>query len=409
MLIVRTCCRACQGSSLYPFLHLGDQPLANRFLHPDRLDEPEPRFPLEAYVCLDCHFAQLVHVVDRRELFQEYVYFSSAMPRVSRHWSGYAEDVIRRFLRPGAFVVEAGSNDGVLLRLFQERGHRVLGIDPAENIAALATASGVPTRAAFFTEALAAEVAAASGRADAILANNVFAHVDDLQDICRAVTALLAPEGVFVIEAPYLADMFENLTYDTIYHEHVSFLAVRPLLRLFADHGLEIFDVRIVRSQGWSLRLFVGHAGAHPSTPAVQECVDRELRLGMHTRAAYDRLAERVHASKEQLLDLLSAWKAEGRRLAAYGAPAKGNTLLNFCGIGPDLVEFALEDLASKHGLLTPGTRIPVVSRRHAEAHPPDAYLLLAWNYEQVILEREQAFRAHGGRFIHPLLATVYG
>lgn len=409
MMTVNSRCRACLGSRLHRFLDLGEQPLANRLVPPERADEPEPRYPLEPHVCLDCQLAQLVHVVDKEELFRRYVYFSSAMPRVSPHWQAYADDVMGRFLPPHGFVVEAGSNDGVLLRFFQERGYRVLGVDPAENIAAQAAAAGIPTRAAFFSEALAGEIAEASGTASAILANNVFAHIDDLQDVCRAVKTLLAPEGVFVVEAPYLADMFENLAYDTIYHEHVSFLSVRPLQALFTKHRLEIFDVRIVRSQGWSLRLFVGHAGAHTVLRSVQECVDRELALGMHLREAYDRLAERVHASRERLLARLSELRSQGKRLAAYGAPAKGNTLLNFCGIGPDLLEYALEDLPSKHGFLTPGMRIPVVTRAYAEAHAPDAYLLLAWNYEQVILEKERDYRARGGRFIHPLRATVYG
>lgn len=405
---VNTRCRACEGTNLKRFLDLGAQPLANRFIAPDRIHDPEPLYPLEAYVCLDCQFAQLIHVVDKEELFRTYVYFSSAMPRVSPHWQAYAEDVINRFLRPEDVVVEIGSNDGILLSFFKERGCRVLGIDPAENIAARAITSGVPTRTAFFSERVAREIANDIGSAHAILANNVFAHINDLQDVCRGVKRLLAPRGAFVIEAPYLVDMFENLAYDTIYHEHLSFLSVRPLQGLFARHGLELFDVNIVPSQGQSLRLFVGHAGAHPVTSRVKDCVDREMALGMQSFQAYERLAERVHESKRRLLTVLKAWKANGKRIAGYGAPAKGNTLLNFCGIGPDMLDFVLEDMSSKHGLLTPGMHIPVVTRAYAEEHPPDAYLLLAWNYANVILDKERAFLDRGGTFIHPLTPETH-
>jgi len=403
-LIVRSTCRQCGSANLHRFLDLGSHPLANGFLRDDQLDIPESTFPLEAHVCGECYLAQLIHVVHKDVMFRDYIYFSSGMPRVSPHWREYAEDVIERFLggRP-RFVVEIGSNDGILLKQFRDAGHRVLGIDPARNIAAVAESHGIPTRAEFFSPELAEELARSDQAADAVLANNVVAHIDDQSGLFAGIQALLAPGGVFVMEAPYLVDMFENLTYDTIYHEHLSFLALEPIQRICRRYGLEAFDARIVQAQGQSIRLFVGHQGRHDVTPAVDALRRRERELGLDDLESYHRLAARVQASKERLLALLRQLRRSGKRIAAYGAPAKGNTLLNYCGIGTDLLEFALEDLPSKQGLFTPGMRVPVVSRQYAQQHLPDYYLLLAWNYKDAILDKERDFRQAGGKFIVPV------
>ncbi len=404
MFKVNSQCRECGSADLAKFLDLGSQPAANGFLKKDELDNPEPKFPLEAYFCRSCNAAQLVHVVDKSLLFRNYVYFSSGMPKVSPHWQAYAEHVMASYLPvQDEFVLEIGSNDGVLLRFFRDRGYKVLGIDPAENIAKVAEAMGVPTWADFFGTAVADRVIINHGKAMAILANNVVAHIDEHQDLVQGVKTLLDPKGVFVLEAPYLIDMFENLTYDTIYHEHLGFLAVRPLQKLFAKYGLEVFDVQIVPSQGKSIRLFACHQGAYPVQQSVRDLVKKELDLGLDKEESYRELGRRVAASKEKLVALLRDLKKQGKTIASYGAPAKGNTLLNYCQVGTDILDYALEDLPTKTGLYTPGMRIPVVDRQYAEAHQPDYYLMLAWNYQKAILEKEKKFLENGGKFIIPV------
>lgn len=404
MVSVNTECRDCKSKDLVRFLDLGNQPLANRFLSAGQLQEPEPRFPLEVYFCSNCNLVQLIHVVDKSTLFSHYVYFSSGMPKVSAHWKGYAVDVTERFLSDKKdLVLEIGSNDGVLLKFFKESGYQVLGVDPAANIAEVARSGGVPTLTTFFNKEVAERIVREYGKPKAILANNVFAHIDDHHSVCHGVKALLDPQGVFVVEAPYLMDMFENLTYDTIYHEHLSFLSVRPLKRLFESFGMEIFDIKIVPSQGQSLRLFVGHQGAHPISPKVGEFVVKELDAKLDRAETYFELARRVMNSKNKVVEFLTLLKKQGKTIAAYGAPAKGNTLLNYFEVGPQILEYALEDLPSKQGFYTPGTRIPVVERRYAQTHAPDYYLLLAWNYAKAVLEKEQEHLKRGGKFIIPV------
>ena len=403
MMKINSQCRDCGSPDLYKFLDLGNQPLANSFLKSDDLKKQEPRYPLEGYFCRSCNLAQLLHVVDKGELFRDYVYFSSGMPKVSPHWKSYAEEIIGNFLHPRDLVVEVGSNDGILLRFFKDFKFRILGVDPAENIARVATEAGIPTIADFFSEATAKDIFQKYGPAKAIMANNVFAHIDDHHDFCKGVGALLDERGVLVIEAPYLIDMFENLAYDTIYHEHLSYLSVLPLTKLFQKHNLEIFDVKIVSAQGQSLRLFVGRQGEHSVGRAVHDFIKKELEMGLHQERSYDALANRIEHSKNQLQKLLNGLKKQNKKIAAYGAPAKGNTLLNYCKIGSDGLDYALEDLPSKQGFYTPGMHIPVVTRDFAAKNQPDYYLLLAWNYMRPILDKEQEFIKKGGRFIMPI------
>ena len=406
MLKINNSCRMCRGQNLHKFLDLGTQPLANSFLKKENLLKPESKVPLEAYWCADCNLAQLVHVVDPKVMFCDYIYFSSGMPKVSAHWQTYANYVQERFLRsPKQFVLEIGSNDGILLSCFKNFGHKVLGIDPAENIAKLANERGIETWPISWREKAGEWVIDKYGRARVILANNVFAHIDNHRDFMNGVDWALAEDGVLVIEAPYLIDMFENLAYDTIYHEHLSFLSVRPMQSFFQKFGFEIFDVHLVKVQGTSLRVFVGRKDVHQILPSVFERISEELTFGLDKKESYFELARRVVASKEKLLNILHGFKIQGKKISAYGAPAKGNTLLNYCSIGADILDFTLEDLPSKKGLYTPGMRIPVVSREYANANPPDYYLLLAWNYKDAILEKEKnsEFKNRGGKFIVPI------
>lgn len=397
-------CRVCGQADLTPFLDLGRQPLANAFLPLAALGQPEPTYPLRVVWCAQCSLAQLGEVVDPRLLFRDYLYHSSGMP-ASKHFRQYAEAIVKDFIHsPNDLVVEIGSNDGHFLAVVKESGTRVVGVDPAANLARIAHHRGVPTIADFFSRAVAATIVATSGPAQVIVGNNVIAHIHDYRDLLEGLAVLLAPDGVFVLEAPYLGDMVAHLTYDTIYHEHLSYLALRPLQVLFARYGLEIFDVQWYPVQGMSFRVFVNRPGVRPIKASVGAGVRRELALGLAREASYHRLAQRIAASKEQLRAVLTRLKKkDGKTIAAYGAPAKGNTLLNYCGIGREFVDFAHEDLPAKVGLYTPGMQIPVVGRAYSERHPPDYFLVLAWNYLTPILAKEEPFRRRGGRFIIPV------
>lgn len=393
-------CRICGSTKLTKVIDLGRQSLANAFLRKEDLDKSEDTYPLEVYVCADCNLAQLIHVVDKEVLFRDYIYFSSGMPRLSDHFRLYAEDVMARFLKSGNLVVELGSNDGILLARFKEQGFRVLGVDPALNIARVAEEHGVRTIADFWSETVARQIKNDAGGAMAILGNNVVAHINDYDGLCRGVKELLDPQGVFVFEAPYLVDMFENLAFDTIYHEHLSYLAIRPLQKLFEKYDLEVFEVKIVPAQGQSIRVFVGHKNTHLIDPSVQACVRKELDLDLDKKGSYLALAAKIAACKEKTITVLREFKKQNKKIAAYGAPAKGNTLLNYYGVGSDLIDFAMDELPSKQWLYTPGMHLEVVDKKTADTRKPDCYLLLAWNYAKVIYEKEKIFLQNGGKFI---------
>ena len=399
-----TKCRMCNSKNLVKFLSLGNQPLANAFLTEKELKDKEPRYPLEAYLCLECNLAQLIDVVPKEVMFSNYVYFTAGMPKISNHFKQYAEYVIQHFLKnKNDLIVEIGSNDGILLEFFKDKGYRVQGIDPAENVIKVAISKGIPTICDFFNEKIAADVKKAHGTATAILANNVVAHIDNHTTLFNGVSELLKKEGVFVFEAPYLVDMFKNLTYDTIYHEHLSFLSVRPLVKSLSSFGLEIFNVQLFPVQGQSIRVFAGHKGEHKIKNSVKGFVDAELAMGLDNLDSYKKLAERVAKSTSKLIKKLNDLKHDGKKIAIYGAPAKGNTLLNYAKIGPDIVDYALDELPSKHNLYTPGMHIKVVDKKYAISHKPDYYLLLAWNYRNAIIEKEAEYIKNGGKFIIPV------
>ena len=393
----------CGSSRLHKFLDLGSQPLANSFLKKEQLDLPEPTYPLEVYWCESCSLAQLIHVVDPSVLFRDYVYFSTGMPKLSDHFREYAEDALTRFVTDkDQLVVEIGSNDGILLSSIRDRV-RVLGIDPARNIATVANERGVETLPEFFSEKLARSVKERHSSARIIIGNNVVAHINNHHDLLRGVSILLDEDGVFIFEAPYLIDMFDNLTFDTVYHEHLSYLAIRPLVKLFAKHGMEIFDVRTYPVQGLSLRVYAGFPGRHKVTPAVQSFNEDELDRGFDSFDVYNKLACQVVELKEEVTIELHNLKNSGKRLAGYGAPAKGNTLLNYYNIGPDVLEYLTESLPSKIGYYSPGMHIPVIDIQESRKRLPDVYLMLAWNYMKPILQQEAEFKKNGGIFVMPI------
>lgn len=405
MITKNTACRDCGSTQLHFFLDLNDQPPANAFIAEDQIGN-ENFYPLRTYVCQDCQLVQLIDVVDLDELFQNYVYFStSAGLTLPKHFTDYAEDMIDRFgLSDDTLVVELGSNDGILLRAFKENGIKnVLGVDPAHNVAEVANKAGIQTIAQPWSVEVAEEVREKHGHATLIIGNNVVAHINDHKGLFEGIKKLLVQDGVFVFEAPYLVDMFEELSFDTIYHEHLSCLSLRPIQRLVESLGLEVFNMETKKVQGTSMRVFVGHKGAHDIAPAVNEFVQKELALKLDTVDAYDELAKRVEERKNELLTILRDLKSEGKTIAGYGAPAKGNTLLNYLRIGPETLDY-LTDEQLKVGKLSPGMHIPVIHIDEARKSPPDYFFLLAWNYADSILEKKEVeVRQKGTKFIIPI------
>lgn len=403
-------CRICEGSDLTEFLYLGDQPLANSFLKESDLGKPEVKYPLRVLFCHKCNLVQLGEVVDPKILFSDYIYFSSGMPAGS-HWRDYAKSVVKNFVEDSSdLVVEIGSNDGHFLAVVKETHTNILGVDPAQNIARLANERGIPTIPDFFSQDIAELILRKSGPAKLIIGNNVIAHIDDYHDLLRGVERLLAPDGVFVFEAPYLVDMFENLTFDTIYHEHLSYLALRPLMNLFGQFGLEIFDVKVFSIQGNSIRVFAAKKGAREVLPSVADLIKKELLMRLNEPDSYFDLGKQIEKLKVEVVNLLQDLKNQGKRIIGYGAPAKGNTLLNYYQIGPEILDFVTEELPSKIGVYTPGMRIPVFHVDAARKNPPDYYFLLAWNYKNAAMQKEEDFVKKGGKFIMPVgRVRIYG
>ena len=388
-----TRCRFCDSQQLQTFLDLGAQPPANALLRDPA--QPEKRYPLAVARCKVCELVQLTHVVAPEVLFRDYVYFSSVSATMSQHFAAYAADVAERFVPRDGLVVEIGSNDGVLLRTLLDRPLRVLGVDPARNVAEVARSRGVPTIAELFTSEVADRVRREHGPASAILANNVFAHIDDIRTVMLGIDRLLDDRGVFVIEAPYLVDLIERLAFDTIYHEHASYLALRPLARL----PLEIFDVQRQPVHGGSIRVFL----QRPGGPHTVQAVVGELLAQEGETLAEPRLvafAARVAALRDELRARVNALRAEGKRVVGYAAAAKATVLLNYCGLDLDYV---VDATPAKQNLYIPGVHIPIRSPEHFRADRPDVALLFAWNLRDEIFPKEAAWRAAGGRFLIPL------
>lgn len=385
------------------FLDLGETPLANAFIAPDRRDDPEERFPLEVLRCASCGLVQLSVVVRPDILFGHYLYATSASAPMVEHFAALAHEIVQRFAPRGSLVVEFGSNDGVLLRPLRNAGAAVLGIEPAANLAAQANAEGLETWPEYFATPVAHRVVAERGRAKVAIANNALAQIDDLRDVAVSLSVLLDDDGVFVAEVPYLAHLLERVEYDTIYHEHLSYFAIAPLETLFSQAGLELFDLRHLPTHGGSIRMYAGRRGAHPPTAelAAARANERDTRLG--DAAVYARFAARVAESRDALRTLLGDLLRTGHRVAGLGATAKSCTLLHYCGIGRETIEFIGDSTPLKQGLLTPGTHIPVRNEAAIFENGPDRVLLLAWNYADAIMRGHADFIARGGSFVHPI------
>ncbi len=397
-------CRSCGGKHGQLILDLGHQPLANNLLRPEDLDKPEPRFPLRLFVCLDCWMLQIADLVPPVKLFSEYLYFSSFSDAMLRHARQAAARYQNEFaLGPRSFVVEIASNDGYLLKNFIAAKIPCLGIEPAANIAEVARKNGVATLADFFGASLAGKLKAEGKSADLLLGNNVFAHAPDTNDFVAGLGKLLKPDGRIIFEFPYALDFIGKCEFDTIYHEHIFYFSLTALLPLFARHNLEIFHVERLPIHGGSLRLFAGYRGAHAVRESVTTLLAEEIQLGLASPDYYAGFTRQAGAIKSALVDLLGKLKRQGKSIAAYGAAAKGSTLLNFCGLGREIFEFVADRSTFKQGRFTPGLHIPIVPSEHLLGKMPDYTLLLTWNFADEILAQQRAYRERGGKFILPI------
>jgi len=387
-----------------PVLDLGRVPLANALLTAEQLQEPEDRFPLELYFCPQCALVQIAETVPPARLFRDYAYASSFSDTMVEHARGLVATLIgRRGLGPASLVIEVASSDGYLLQFYKQRGIPVLGIEPAANIAELAIATkGIPTLVEFFDEELARRLAAEGRLADVIHAHNVFAHVPDPNRFVGGVKQVLKPDGVAVVEAPYVRDLIATLEFDTIYHEHFSYYSLSAVEALCRRHGLVINDVELVPIHGGSLRLFMAHAGS-PASARVGELLAKEKSEGLLSFDYYRDFGDRVSRLKQQLLALLHQLQEQGHRIAAYGASAKGSTLMNAFGIDRRLVEFVVDRSHLKQGRYTPGNHLPILPPEALLERRPDYVLLLTWNFAAEILAQQAEFRRGGGKFIVPV------
>ncbi|MBE0533121.1 MAG: class I SAM-dependent methyltransferase [Rhodospirillales bacterium] len=395
-------CRLCGEALSESFVDLGMSPLCESYRTAEQLDQMEPFYPLHALVCGSCFLVQLKEYVSPGDIFGEYAYFSSYSTSWVAHARAYCHMIKARLgLGPRSFVVELASNDGYLLQHFLPLGVPVLGIEPAANVAKAARDKGVETRVGFFGARLAAALLMEAGPADLIIANNVLAHVPDLNDFTAGMARLLAPEGVITTEFPHLERLMADRQFDTIYHEHFSYFSLGTVCRLAARHGLKVFDVEELPTHGGSLRVYFARQGSgHAVMPAVPRLIERERRLGFGEMATYRAFGEQVKATKRQLLSFLIEAKGAGKRICGYGAPGKGNTLLNYCGIGPDFIDFTVDRNTYKHGKFTPGVHIPILPVGALDAARPDYVLILPWNLRDEIVAQMRHIGTWGGRFV---------
>ncbi len=394
-------CRVC-GEDIRPFMSFGQMPIANGFLKPDEF-EGEYFFELAPAFCDSCKMFQIIEQPEAQAMFHEnYAFFSSTSKFMQAHFKEFADQITEAFLHDQAspFVVELGSNDGIMLRNFAAGGTHHLGVEPSANVAEVARQNGVDTISTFFGEAAAKEIADQHGKASAILAANVMCHIPNIHDVARGVRALLADNGVFVFEDPYLGDMIEKTSYDQIYDEHVFIFSALSVSDAFARQGLELIDVQPQTTHGGSMRYTLAPRGSRTVSPAVTALFEKERSLGLHRPGTYDGFRENCEASRDQLMTLLNRLRDDGKRVVGYGATSKSTTTINYCGISPDHVEFISDTTPIKQGKSTPGAHIPVKPHDAFSQSPPDYALLFAWNHQREIMANELEYTDAGGKWI---------
>ena len=405
-------CRFCGRPLTRTFADLGMSPLANSYLKPEQLNQVERFYPLHALVCEGCFLVQLQEFESPEAIFGDYAYFSSFSDSFLQHAKTYVQMAIDRFqLGSKSQVVEIASNDGYLLQYFVKKGIPVLGVEPAANVAETAMKRGIPSLVKFFGTGTAQEMKTEGRQADLLIGNNVLAHVPDLNDFVAGVKILLKPEGVMTMEFPHLLRLMEDSLFDTIYHEHFSYFSFLTVEQVFAKHGLTLFDVEEVSTHGGSLRIFAKHAANHSTTVSsrVTAMRGREKKHKFHELSTYLAFSEQVTRAKRNFLTFLIAAKNDGKMIAAYGAPAKGNTLLNYCGIRADFIDYTMDRSPHKQGHYLPGSHIPILSPDAARETKPDYVLILAWNLKDEVMQQMSFIREWGGQFVVPLPeVTVY-
>lgn len=401
-------CRLCGGHEAAPFVDLGMSPLCESFVPAPEVDQMERFYPLHAEVCPECLLVQLREYVDPEHIFTEYAYFSSYSTSWVEHARAYCEMIVARLkLNSSSHVVELASNDGYLLQHFKQWHVPALGIEPAQNVARSALEKGVPTRVAFFGRETARTMMTEGLGADLIIGNNVLAQVPDLNDFVGGIKILLKPQGVVTLEFPHLKRLIDENQFDTIYHEHFSYFSLLTIETMAARHGLRLFDVEELRTHGGSLRVYLCHAEAgHSKGPNVERVLAEEVAAGFKDMATYAAFGGQVETTKRRLLSFLIEAKDAGKRIVGYGAPGKGNTLLNYCGIGPDFLDFTVDRNPYKHGRFTPGMHIPIYPVERLAAERPDYVLILPWNLKDEIVEQMRGIGDWGGKFIVPIPTT---
>ncbi len=400
-----TKCRVCKNEKFHQILDLGETPLANAFLKKKRYEKDENFYPLNVVWCEKCGLLMIDEVVPPEIMFKNYIYVSGTSPTLKKHFNNLASETISLYdVQPNDLVVDIASNDGTLLKEFKNQGLKVLGIDPAENIAEIARNSGIPTEIDFINEKIALKVRNNYGQAKLITATNVVAHINNLDELFRSIEILLKPNGIFIVEVPYMVDLIENIEFDTIYHEHLSYFAVRPIKILFENNNFNLIRVKHVSIHGGTIRLYGARKNSNIEIHAsVNDFLDREERMNVNKIDYYKNFAHKVENLKEDLLKSLSSIKEKGKKIAGYGASAKGNTLLNYCGINSTTLEFIGDLNKLKQEQITPGTHIPVVDPKLITGKKIDYLLILAWNFKEEIMKQQNYIREWGGKFIIPI------
>ena len=399
-------CRFCNTPLKHTFTDLGMSPLANSYVRPEKVNAMEPFYPLHAYACTSCWLVQLQMYETGEHIFSDYAYFSSFSDSWLAHAKAYTEKMRERFgLGTKSLVVEIASNDGYLLQYFKGAGVPVLGIEPAANCAEAAVAKGVPSIVKFFGEKTARELVAEGKQADLLLGNNVLAHVPDLNDFVKGMKIVLKSTGVITMEFPHLQRLVDGCQFDTIYHEHFSYFSFITAEQVFAKHGITLFDVDELPTHGGSLRIYGCHTedASKPVSDRVVELRERETRLGYKGIKLYNSFAERVMATKRDILQFLIEAKRQGKTIVGYGAPAKGNTLLNYCGIRTDMISYTVDRSPHKQGSFLPGTRIPIYAPEKIRETKPDYVFILPWNLKEEVMQQMAHIRDWGGKFVVPI------
>jgi SAM-dependent methyltransferase len=403
--IKRDHCLICGDKNLTKYLSLGKSAFANSLLEAKDLDKPEPKAPLDVYFCNNCKLVQLLDIVDRQLLFNKYYYFSSTSPVLVNHFESYAEELVDLFpAQAKKLVIDIGSNDGILLKPLQQLGCTVLGIDPAKNIAKDLEDSSIDTIWDFFGTPLVPSIMKKYGKAGIISANNVLAHTDAIHDILDGVRELLDDDGVFVFEVQYILDLLEKNEFDNTYHEHICHYALAPILYLLKKHNMSAFKVKHVDTHGGSLRVYASLSSRKvPVDSSIKKLLKREHEFGLDTAETYVNFAKNAPINKRKLRTLLLSLKKKNKTIVGYGAPAKAATLLQYCNIGTDIIDYITDSAPSKQGLYLPGVHIPILSPQTLKTRTPDYIVILAWNYAPAIMEKESWFSDGGGKFIIPV------